>query len=196
MTKVSVWTKPRTAALFLAAIFCLFLLYAIYALSTTKNDRHAKQLVGRVEKARIYPGGLLLRAKLDTGSKDPSLNARRMAKFKKNGQDWVRFEVTNHLGETTTIERRVVRYAKMKQHGNRIRERPVIRLGICLGNTYKEAEVNLADREGFNYPLLIGRSFMRGRIIVDPDLKYTTNPMCRGIRLDWINLAPTSLSPS
>ena len=82
------------------------------------------------------------------------------------------------------LERRVVRYAKMKQHGNRIRERPVIRLGICLGNTYREAEVNLEDREGFIYPLLIGRSFMQGRIIVDPDLKYTSSPTCSGIRLD------------
>jgi hypothetical protein len=50
-----------------------------------------------------------------------------------------------------------------------------------LGDFYREAEVNLVDRSGFNYQMLIGRSFLAGNLIVDPSIKYTTKPICKGV---------------
>jgi hypothetical protein len=80
----------------------------------------------------------------------------------------VRFEVKNKSGDKLTLEKKVQRWVQIKRHGAELQKRPVILLGICLGYFYKEIEVNLVDRSDFNYPMLIGRSFMADSFIVDP----------------------------
>ena len=140
-----------------------------------------KQVVGWIEKVRIYPGNLVIRAKLDTGSKNSSLNASNITEFTRNGTQWVRFNVTSRYGKTVTFERKMHRLAKIKRHGGRIQPRYSIHLGICLGDFYREAEVNLVDRSGFIYQMLIGRSFLAGNFIVEPSITYTTNPNCKVI---------------
>jgi len=129
-----------------------------------------KQVVGWLEEIRIYPGNLVVIAKLDTGAKNSSLNASNITEFTRNGEQWVRFHVTNRYSKTVTIERKVHRMAKIKRHGGRAQPRYSILLGICLGSFYKEVEVNLADR-----------SFLAGNFIVDPSTKYTTKPICIGM---------------
>ena len=139
-----------------------------------------KDIIGRVEKVRIDPGGFLLRAKLDTGAKNCSLHAPKMTRFSRDGQAWVRFEVENHLGKEIAVERKILREARIKQKNGDLEIRPVIMLGVCLGRRYREVEVNLVDRTVFIYPMLIGRSLMIGHMIVDPELKYTAEPECAG----------------
>ena len=125
-------------------------------------------------------GDLVLRAKLDTGARNSSLHAPGITKFEKNGETWVRFSVKDHRGKEATIERKLVRQATIKQKAADPEKRPVIMLGICMGRQYREVEVNLVDRANFNYPMLIGRSFMSGHFVVDPELKYTAEPACVG----------------
>ena len=139
-----------------------------------------KDIVGRIEKVRIYPEDLVLRAKLDTGARNSSLHAPNITRLEKNGEAWVRFSIKNHKGEEATLERKIVRKARIKQKNRDSEKRPVIMLGICLGRQYREVEVNLVDRAEFNYPMLIGRSFMAGHLVVDPELKYTAEPDCVG----------------
>jgi hypothetical protein len=149
-------------------------------LSSSPTGAQNKDIVGRVERVRIYPGNLVLRAKLDTGAKTCSLHAPRITKFEKNGETWVRFSVKDHRGLEATIERKIVRQARIKRSSGEPEVRLVVLLGVCLGTLYREVEVNLVDRAEFNYPMLIGRSFMIGHILVDPELKYTSEPACMG----------------
>jgi len=158
---------------------CLTVLFGSI-LSLSPSGAQHKDVVGRVEKVRISPGNLVLRAKLDTGAKTSSLHAPRITKFEKNGEDWVRFSVKNHRDEEATIERRIVRKARIKRKDREPEERLVILLGVCLGTRHREVEVNLVDRADFIYPMLIGRSFMIGHVLVDPELKYTSEPACVG----------------
>jgi hypothetical protein len=148
--------------------------------SSSPIGAQSKDIVGRIEKVRIYPGDLVLRAKLDTGARNSSLHAPGITKFEMNGETWVRFSMKNHRGEEATLERKIIREAKIKQKNRDSEKRPVIMLGICLGRQYREVEVNLVDRAEFNYPMLIGRSFMVGHLLVDPELKYTVEPACVG----------------
>jgi hypothetical protein len=152
----------------------------ISILSSVPTGAQNKDIVGRIERVRIYPGDLVLRAKLDTGARNSSLNGPSMTKFEKNGETWVRFSVKNHRGQEATIERKIIRQAKIKQKNQDSERRPVIMLGICLGRQYREVEVNLVDRAEFNYQMLIGRSFMIGHLVVDPELKFTAEPDCVG----------------
>lgn len=58
-------------------------------------ETEAKDIAGYVEKARLHPSGLLIRAKHDTGAKTSSLNVSHFVYFMHDGKRWVRFNVTN-----------------------------------------------------------------------------------------------------
>lgn len=140
----------------------------------------ARLHAGWIEEARIYPGAFLLEAKLDTGADVSSLDARDAVFFRRGGERWIRFTVTSNRGRTVTLERPVVRMARIKRHSHASQRRPVVRLGICIGDVYRETEVNLVDRARFRYRLLIGRRFMENRVIVDPARKFLHSPECKG----------------
>ena len=58
--------------------------------------------------------------------------------------------------------------------------RPVILLDLCIGNVRKKEEVNLVDRRGMNYELLIGRNFLKDEFLIDPGATYSLSPDCAG----------------
>jgi hypothetical protein len=138
-----------------------------------------KQTVGWIEKALIYPGGVPFDAKLDTGAATTSINAVDIEKFDQNGQEWVRFNAVDKSGKRFPFERKLLGVAEIKRHQGPPQRRYVVKMGICVGNHYADTDVNLIDRSRFKYPLLIGRSFMAGRLIPDPSAEYTVEPECR-----------------
>ena len=138
------------------------------------------QVVGWLERVRIFPGGFALSAKMDSGADNSSLNVTDFTIENREGQEWVRFKVIDGEGKTHQFEKKLVRVAKIKRHGAPRQERPVVMMGICVGKHYQEVEVNLVDRRTYKYPLLIGRSFMSGAMIVDPSKSYVLEPECPG----------------
>lgn len=139
----------------------------------------AKETIGWVERVRIYPGALDIRAKIDTGADNSSLHCECIEPYEKpDGSQWVRFTVTNYQGEHIRLEEKVIRNTRIKRHGSDVQTRPVIKLGICVGQTYRETEVNLVDRGGFEYQMLIGRSFLRKDFLIDPASRYINPPRC------------------
>jgi hypothetical protein len=139
---------------------------------------YAKEVIGWVENVAIYPGNLKLKAKMDSGAKSSSIHCDCQSTIRRKGEDWLRFTVTNEQGEQVTLERKIVRTVKIKRHFGEKQERPVIRIGICLKKIYKETEVNVIDRGGLNYQLLIGRDFLAGNFLLDTDAKFTSSPDC------------------
>jgi len=158
-------------------------LFIATLLSTFPFIPHAwsqgKPVAGWVEKIRIYPENLLFDAKMDTGAENSSLDARNIKEFDHNGQLWVRFEVQTTDGERKTLERKFLRTASVKTKGGDPQKRPVVILGICLGDYYKKVEVNLVDRSKFDHRMLVGRSFMEGKFVVDPSAQYTLQSNCK-----------------
>jgi hypothetical protein len=140
---------------------------------------YAKEVIGWVENVAIYPGNLKLKAKMDSGAKTSSIHCDCQSTIRRNGEDWLRITVTNHKHELVTLERKIVRTVKIKRHFGEKQERPVIKLGICLKNVYKETEVNVIDRGGLNYQMLIGRDFLTGDFLIDPATRLTSQPDCR-----------------
>jgi hypothetical protein len=159
-------------------IFSILIAVLFFESPAISNE---KQVAGWVENVILFPGNLRVKAKLDTGARNSSLNAKHIDEFYRGGDKWVRFELKNWKGRTLGFEARVIRTVKIKQHGKQPAMRPVIRLGICLGNVYKEADVNLEDREKFNYQLLIGRSYLKNSILVDSSASFTLKPTCQGV---------------
>jgi hypothetical protein len=133
---------------------------------------------GWIEKAVLYPSGIIFHAKLDTGAKTTSINALDPEFFQRDGKRWSKFKITNRNSETITIEAPVVREATIKRHFGKQQIRPVIMLDICIGNVRKTEEVNLVDRANLNYQLLIGRNFLKGDLLIDSSSTYRLSPDC------------------
>lgn len=138
-----------------------------------------KRIIGWLEDASINSHALKIKAKIDTGAAVSSLNAKIMRNFKRDGEKWVSFRVKNKAGKSISLERRVTRIVKIKRKLALPIKRPVIELEICIGNVYRELEVNLANRENFDYSLLIGRNYLEDHFVVDSSLTFTTKPACK-----------------
>lgn len=137
-----------------------------------------KITVGIVETVRLDPGNLTLEAKIDTGADESSLDARNIELFDRNGEKWVRFTVPLRRGPKT-LELPFVRMMEIKRANAPSAERPVVRMTVCLGGLTIPANVNLTDRAGLTYRMLIGRSILAGRVLVDPQHENMTKPRCK-----------------
>ena len=102
-----------------------------------------------------------------------------LARFKRNGSDFVQFEMSNYKGQERKIRAEVIRIASIKQHRSTPDHRPVVLLEICLGSTCKKAEVNLLDRSNYTYQLLLGRSFLEDDFLIDASRKFILTPNCQ-----------------
>lgn len=144
-----------------------------------------KSIFGYVERVIISHEGFSLKARLDTGAATSSLDAHNIRRFRRGGTRYVRFDVLDpDTEEFTTLERELVRNVLIRQLGAPSERRPVIKMPLCLGHLVRHVEVNLTARSGFLYPMLIGRSAMRGAIIVDPELTFTSVPKCDPAEFD------------
>jgi hypothetical protein len=135
-------------------------------------------IAGFIEWAQIDNSSFSIRAKLDTGARSTSINAIDMVRFEKQDQAWVRFSVINRKGAVIQLERPVVRIARIRRANTSVEERPVVKMIVCVAGQSGEAEVTLADRTGMNYGMLIGRTFLAGRILVDSGSQYLGDNKC------------------
>ena len=137
-------------------------------------------IVGAAEMVRVYPSGHVFKARIDTGATTSSINARNIKLFRKGGKRWVSFEVNGKNGQSFRMELPVVRRVRIKRFGQESKRRSVVRIGICMGGYYHDAQVTLQDRRRREYPVLIGRRYMNGAFLVDPGKEYVTKPDCPG----------------
>lgn len=152
---------------------------SVFATVTANDTPDTQQIYSWKEKVRVYPSGLMFRAKLDSGAKTSSINATSIKEIKRDGDDWVRFTINNLDGDEDTLELEVERFVKIKQHEGPSDRRPVVRMGVCLGTLYKEVEVNLVDRSRFTTGMLIGRTFMENDVLIDPSTTYSHPAKCK-----------------
>jgi hypothetical protein len=162
---------------FLVGVFGLMACWVFFLLTVQEASASEKIVVGWVERISITPE-LILHAKMDTGADYCSLHVEDIQPVKRDGEKWVRFKVINRMGESISMERKVLRTAKIKRKENDSQKRYVVSMGICLGNIYKEVQVNLVDRSGFKFHMLVGRNFLRDSFVVDCSLQYTREPLC------------------
>ena len=151
---------------------------AVFVLWLTVPAANAKEVIGWVENALILPHNIAIKAKIDTGAQSSSLHCDCQDRFTRDGEQWIRFSLKDSEGEYYTLEKKVVRTVKIKRHFGGMQERDVVRLGICISGHYEETDVSIVDRSGFNYDLLVGRSYLEDDFIVDPSVTFTVNPQC------------------
>ncbi|HEX8776694.1 MAG TPA: RimK/LysX family protein [Rhodanobacter sp.] len=116
-----------------------------------------------------------LKAKLDTGARSSALHVETLDSFLRDGAVWLRFTVRagRHPSdamhcEAPALDRRVV-----TDTGGHRTERWFIRSEVLLAGRRFETDINLTDRRHMLFPMLLGRSALHGRFMVDPARAYT-----------------------
>lgn len=134
-----------------------------------RAEWNGRVILGYAEYIQIHPENLLIEARLDSGATTSSLNAEDLARFERDGEDWVRFKTYNPETEDyIEFERKVTRVVRIRRHeGEEPQERPVVLLEVSLAGIRQEKEFSLIDRSNFDYQALIGRNFLSDVILVD-----------------------------
>ena len=115
-----------------------------------------------------------IKAKIDTGARTSALHVAWLEEFRRNGQPWVRFAVDTRRRKTqpTICEALAIDRRAVTDSGGHTTERWFIRSTVGVADLHFEAEINLTNRGNMLFPLLLGRSALRGRFIVDSNLSY------------------------
>ncbi len=116
-----------------------------------------------------------IKAKVDTGARSSALHAFDLEPFERGGRPWIRFRVhpdqrsarREVSAEAPLADERLVRSSSGKAS-----LRPVIRTEVRLGATAWPIEVTLVDRDVMGFRMLLGRSAVRRRFLVDCGRSY------------------------
>ncbi len=157
----------------------LTMIWVIPVMGAADTHREEKSIIGWIETVQILPDNVSLAAKIDTGADNSSLNATDIIEFMQGEKPWIRFSIPLAAGEAVTLEKPLGRYTRIKRKRGTSLKRAVVLLDLCIGTIFKkDVPVNLANRTGFKYPMLIGRSFLKGSAIVDSAFTLTQEPAC------------------
>ena len=144
--------------------------------------RHAKPLIGWREYVRLPDlGGIELVAKIDTGARTSSLHADRIEYFiSHDGVASIRITLHSKTSDghnrTTTCELPSADVRTVKSSDGFAQSRHVIRTRLAIGEFESLVEITLADRKSMRYPMLLGRTTLRSRFLIDPGKSFLLNP--------------------
>ncbi|MBD2857471.1 ATP-dependent zinc protease [Spongiibacter sp. KMU-158] len=116
-----------------------------------------------------------IKAKIDTGARSSSLHAYDIQCETVDGQKWVNFKVHPHQhndGDPVNCRAPVKDYRQVTDSGGHRSMRYVIETTISLGGELLTAEITLADRSDMLFRMLLGRTAMNGRYLVNPASSY------------------------
>jgi hypothetical protein len=134
-----------------------------------------KQVIGATAQVTEVSTGFTFPARVDTGAKSCSLHVERI-EIKEESENRldnigksIRFWVKSPDGKTEYIETLIASSVIIRNAQSETR-RYKVRLALQVGDHKKEVLVTLNDRDGMEYPVLLGRNFLRGDYIVDVDV--------------------------
>lgn len=162
----------------LACLAAAFLAMAVQPAQAAQET--FKEIFGWVEEAVLVPYGREMKAKLDTGALTSSLDARDIERFERDNEDYIAFTVPkrdDEDAEDLRLERPLHRIVRIEGH-DEDSERYVVLVDVCIGQFVHKIQVSLADREEFNYPLLVGRRLLKEIALVDPSATFIRDPAC------------------
>jgi len=137
--------------------------------------------VGWVEKAIILGVETEVDAKLDTGADTTSINAEILEEPDEDTESggMIKFRFVGEDGKEAIFERPIVRWVRIKARDGGSFRRPVVQMKFCVAGRWVEEEVNLADRDEFNYSVLVGRNMLgKAKLAVDSSQTFTAEPAC------------------
>jgi hypothetical protein len=133
----------------------------------------AKKLtVGALECGDLPELGIgNLPMRVDTGAATSALHVDNIEEFSRKGRRWVSFDLhpdVHNVALTVRITARCKGRKKVKSSTADTQHRVMIDTLLRLGGKEWPVKLTLTDRSEMNYPMLLGREAMQGRLLVDP----------------------------
>ena len=116
-----------------------------------------------------------IKAKVDTGARTSALHAFSVRAFTRQGNKMVRFKLHPYQRRddivieciAPVLERRWV-----TDSGGHREQRYVIESILKLGDELWPIEMTLTNRESMKFKMLLGRTAMKGKVVVNPGRSY------------------------
>lgn len=110
-----------------------------------------------------------IRAKVDTGARTSVLHCQEIKLVQRDGQPYVSFRPLDagFPGGHRSCILPLHAQRTIKNSFGQLEHRYVIRTEIRMFGELFDIEISLRDRSEMRFPMLLGRSFVRGRFIVD-----------------------------
>jgi hypothetical protein len=113
-----------------------------------------------------------LRAKMDTGARSSALHVENIREV---GHGRVQFDVRlhrRHLDRRVTVEAPIKRRGRVRPSSGDSQIRIFVSANVRIGPLEQEIELSLVDREKMLFRMLIGRSALAHRFLVDVSKRY------------------------
>ncbi len=120
-----------------------------------------------------------VKAKVDTGARTSALHAFEVEAYEKDGAPWVRFLMHPLQRDNDTVTEchaPILDERDVRDSGGHVTRRYVIRTQLVMGAHAWPIEATLTPRDDMLFRMLLGRTAMRGRCLVDPGRSYLVGP--------------------
>jgi len=116
-----------------------------------------------------------VKAKVDTGARTSALHAYFVEPFEKDGVAHARFGIhplQKNCDLAVICEAEVIDSRQIKDSGGHEEQRLVIVTPVRIGNAAWPIEITLTNRETMGFRMLIGRTAIENRYVVDAGRSY------------------------
>lgn len=142
-----------------------------------RERTHELRIIGAAENVDFPDWGIRsLSARVDTGARTSALHVENVRELA-GGR--VRFDVRLRRDDPTarvTVEAKVSRRTSVRSSTGDEAPRLFVKAYVKLGGVEQRVEVGLVDRERMLYRMLLGRSALARRFLVDVTKRYVLGP--------------------
>ena len=116
-----------------------------------------------------------IKVKVDTGARTSALHAWHIQEIERDGRSWARFCV--HPNQRTMkgeiwCEAPIIDHREVRNSGGRAEHRYVVETDLKLGEELWPIELTLTSRDNMGFRMLLGRTAIRSKLLVDPGRSY------------------------
>ncbi|MDZ7661861.1 ATP-dependent zinc protease [Thiohalophilus sp.] len=137
-----------------------------------------QQIIGWREWVRLPKLGIEhIKAKIDTGARSSALHTFDLEAYQEQGVNMIRFKihpVQHNSKQIVECHCPILDQRTVTDSGGHKEERFVISTEACLGDLCWEIEMTLTNRDSMRFRMLLGRTALAGRFVVDPQASYLT----------------------